>query len=60
MSAPPASHESKGMPVLVQEDKVTEAFGALKAPKLVSQIKQEENQVRAGQARNLKSNTQHF
>ena len=48
------------MPVLVQEDKVTEAFGALKAPKLVSQIKQEENQVRVGQARNLKSNTQHF
>ena len=40
----PAAHESKGMPVLVQEDKVVEAYGALKAPKLVSQVAQESNQ----------------
>ena len=42
--AAPAPHEAKGMPVLVQEDKVVEAYGALKAPKLVGQIAQEENQ----------------
>lgn len=38
-------HEAKGMPVLVQEDKVVEAFGMGKSPKLVAQITQESNLV---------------
>ncbi|GMI21266.1 hypothetical protein TeGR_g5309 [Tetraparma gracilis] len=43
--ATPQPHEAKGMPILVQEEKVVEAFGALKCPKLIAQISQENNTV---------------
>ena len=41
--AAPQSHETKAMPTAQQPDQVSEAFGLLKAPKLVSQISQSEN-----------------
>lgn len=43
--AKPQTHEAKGMPILNQEEKVVEAYGAQKCPKLVSQISQSSNAV---------------
>jgi len=39
----PQSHEAKGSPKAIPDDKVVEAFGAQKCPKLVSQVAQSEN-----------------
>ena len=39
----PQSHESKGSPKSIPDDKVVEAFGAQKCPKLVSQVAQSSN-----------------